>query len=74
MSLIQSFKTEADGMIIVFADKNKVKIPIQSEGEARIKSDKLCRCYDISKEYYNPSKIILKKNVDRIVWLYDTHK
>lgn len=68
---MQSLKSQEDFMVLVFGDKKKVLIPYKNDAEAYEISKRLCRCYETAKEYYNSFKIVLKKNIDKIVHLYD---
>lgn len=74
MSQMQSLKSQEGSVVIVFADKKKILIPYRNESEAYEISRKLCRCYEVAKEYYNSFKILLKKNIDRLIYLYDHFK
>lgn len=71
MSQMQSLKSHEGAVVITFADKKRVLAPYKDEAQAYEISRKLCRCYEVAKEYYNSFKIVLKKNIDRLVHLYD---
>ena len=49
MSLIQSIKTDADGMSIILPDRKILKVPLKNETEAHNFSIKICRCCEIAK-------------------------
>lgn len=68
-----SFKTDQQNLIITLSDHRKLLIPYEDEGFVHAVSKRLCRNYEVAKEYYNPYKILLKKNVDRLVFLYEQH-
>lgn len=74
MSQMQSLKTDHSSVVITFSDKKKFFLPYKNEAEAYQISKRICRCFEVAKEYYNPFKIVLKKNIDRQVYLFDNFR
>ena len=69
-----SFKTDDQYLAITLSDKSKIRVVYDDEGHAHEISRKLCRNFEVAKEYYNPLKILLKKNCDRLIFFYDHHR
>lgn len=68
-----SFTTNHHHLVITISENRKLLIPYEDDSLVDEISRRLCRSYEVAKEYYNPFKIILKKNVDRLVFLYQNH-